>query len=258
MCHRHILVLLFVFCCCAAATSAVSQQPASPFVPATTQTPYLYKVSLVQAAPGRLLDLIELYKLQADLVKGAGDEAPLWMRHSQGDHWDLLILWPMGSYSEYYQQERSAKREETEKAAKLHTRIRENTAWREDLFAFGPPLADLRKAFAGGAFFHVEMFVALPGMFGELYKEREMENTYAKALKEPENFIFVRNQGAAWDIFTIGVFRDLKHYAESADVPAKDQEAAAKAAGFEAPGQIGPYLRRFIREHHDTLAVAIK
>jgi hypothetical protein len=38
----------------------------------------------------------------------------------------------------------------------------------------------------------------------------------------------------------------------------KDQEAAAKAAGFDAPSQIGPYLRRFIREHHDTLAVAIK
>jgi hypothetical protein len=116
----------------------------------------------------------------------------------------------------------------------------------------------LRKAFANGAFFHVEMFVALPGMFADLYKEREMENTYARAIKEPENFIFVRDQGAAWDIFTIGVFRDLKHYAESADVPAADQQAAAKAAGFEAPSQIGPYLRRFIREHHDTLAVAIK
>ncbi|HSM79707.1 MAG TPA: hypothetical protein VLT57_18845, partial [Bryobacteraceae bacterium] len=65
-------------------------------------------------------------------------------------------------------------------------------------------------------------------------------------------------QGAAWDIFTIGVFHDLKHFAASADVPAQDQEAAAKAAGFEAPSQIGPYLRRFIREHHDTLAVAVK
>ena len=85
-----------------------------------------------------------------------------------------------------------------------------------------------------------------------------MENAYAKALKQPENFIFVRDQGAAWDIFTIGVFRDLKHYAQSADATPNDQEAAAKAAGFEAPSQIGPYLRRFIREHHDTLAVAIK
>jgi len=220
--------------------------------------PYLYKVTLVQAAPGKLLDLIDLYKARTAAYQPAGDEAPLWMRHSQGDHWDLMILFPMGSYADYYQPERIAKRKQVEQSAKLEEKFKENIAWQEDLFVYGPPLADLRKAFSNGAFFHVEMFVALPGKFADLYKEREMENTYARALKEPENFIFVRDQGAAWDIFTIGVFRDLKHYAESADVSAKDQEAAAKAAGFDAPSQIGPYLRRFIRMHHDTLAVAVK
>jgi hypothetical protein len=219
---------------------------------------YLYKVTLVQAAPGKLLELIDLYKAQAAALgsKEVGDEAPLWMRHSQGDHWDLMILAPMGNYSDYYRRERSAARAQI--SAAMAEKFNSDIAWQEDLFAYGPPLADLRKAFAGGAFFHVEMFVALPGKLAELYKEREMENAYAKAIKEPENLIFVRDQGAAWDIFTIGVFRDLKHYAESADVPAKDQETAAKAAGFEAPSQIGPYLRRFIREHHDTLAVAVK
>jgi hypothetical protein len=217
--------------------------------------PYLYKVTLVQAAPGKLLELIDLYKQRAAALKDV-DEAPLWMRHSQGDHWDLMILFPVGSYSDYYQTQRSAKRAEL--SASLADKFKEDIAWQEDLFAWGPSLGDLRKSFAGGAFFHVEMFVALPGKLADLSKEREMENAYAKALKEPENLIFIRDQGAAWDIFTIGVFRDLKHYAESADVPAKDQEAAAKAAGFEAPGQIGPYLRRFIREHHDTLAVAVK
>lgn len=242
--NRHVLIVLLVFCCTLPAFAA--------------DTPYLYKVSLVQAAPGKLLDLIDLYKTRAAVYQAAGDEAPLWMRHSQGDHWDLMILFPMGSYGDFYRAERIAKRKQAEQASKLEDKIKENIAWQEDLFAYGPSLADLRKAFANGAFFHVEMFVSLPGKFADLYKEREMENAYAKALKEPENFIFVRDQGAAWDIFTIGVFRDLKHYAESADVPAKDQEAAAKAAGFEAPSQIGPYLRRFIREHHDTLAVAIK
>jgi hypothetical protein len=219
---------------------------------------YLYKVTLVQAAPGKLLELIDLYKAQAAALgsKEVGDEAPLWMRHSQGDHWDLMILAPMGNYSDYYRRERSAARAQV--SAAMAEKFNADIAWQEDLFAYGPPLADLRKVFAGGAFFHVEMFVALPGKLAELYKEREMENAYAKAIKEPENLIFVRDQGAAWDIFTIGVFRDLKHYAESADVPAKDQETAAKAAGFEAPSQIGPYLRRFIREHHDTLAVAVK
>ncbi len=224
---------------------------------AAADNSYLYKVTLVQAAPGKLLDLIDLYKQQTAALKDI-DEAPLWMRHSQGDHWDLMILFPVGSYADYYQPQRAAKRHQAEQAANLADKFKEEIAWQEDLFAYGPPLSDLRKAFAGGAFFHVEMFVALPGKFGDLYKEREMENAYARWLKEPENFIFVRDQGAAWDIFTIGVYRDLKHYAESADVPVKDQEAAAKAAGFEAPSQIGPYLRRFIREHHDTLAVAVK
>jgi hypothetical protein len=238
------LILVMVFCCALPAIAA--------------DTPYLYKVTLVQAAPGKLLDLIDLYRVQAAAVQAVGDEAPLWMRHSQGDHWDLMILYPIGAYAEFYQAERVAKRRQADPAGRLGGKIAENIAWQEDLFAYGPPLADLRKAFANGAFFHVEMFIALPGKFADLYKEREMENAYAKALKEPENFIFVRDQGAAWDIFTIGVFRDLKHYAESADVPAKDQEAAARTAGFEAPSQIGPYLRRFIREHHDTLAVAVK
>jgi hypothetical protein len=219
--------------------------------------PYLYKVTLVQAAPGKLLELIDLYKTQSTQLQQAGEEAPLWMRHSQGDHWDLMVIFPIGSYSAYYQPERISKRQAGQ-AAGLNDQFKQNIAWQEDMFAYGPPLADLRKAFANGAFFHVEMFVSLPGKFSDLYKEREMENAYSKALKQPENFIFVRDQGAAWDIFTIGVFRDLKHYAESADAPSKDQEAAAKAAGFEAPSQIGPYLRRFIREHHDTLAVAVK
>jgi hypothetical protein len=238
-----LLFLLVLGSCCAARAA---------------ENAYLYKVTLVQAAPGKLLELIDLYKTRSAAVQPAGEEAPLWIRHNQGDHWDLMILFPMGSYGDYYRPERIAKRAQAERAANLAEKFKEDIAWQEDLFAYGPALADLRKAFADGAFFHVEMFVALPGKFADLYKEREMENTYAKALKEPENLIFVRDQGAAWDIFTIGVFRDLKHYAESADVPVKDQEAAAKSAGFEAPGQIGPYLRRFIREHHDTLAVAVK
>ncbi|HEY6350937.1 MAG TPA: hypothetical protein VI636_16160 [Candidatus Angelobacter sp.] len=230
---------------------------ALPAIAASNQ--YLYKVTLVQAAPGKLLELIDLYKARAAAYQSAGDEAPLWMRHSQGDHWDLLILFPVSSYTEYYQAERVAKRKKAgDSLAGSRERFQADIAWQEDLFAYGPALADLRQAFASGAYFHVEMFVALPGKFADLYQERVMENTYAQALKEPQNFIFVRDQGAAWDIFTIGVFRDLKHYAESADVPAKDQEAAAQKAGFESPSQIGPYLRRFISTHHDTLAVAVK
>ncbi len=217
---------------------------------------YLYKTTLVQAAPGRLLDLIESHKSSLTEYQRAGDEQPLMMRHSQGDRWDLLLLIPMKSYADYYSPERVSKRNQTIKESqdKLDALI----AWQEDVFVYGPPLAEIQKAFASSAFFHVEMFDALAGKQDELFKEREMENAYLKTLKRPENLIFVRDQGAAWDLFTIGTYRDLKHFAESASIPETDQEAAAKAAGFEAANRIGPYLRTLISLHHDTLAVRVK
>ena len=123
---------------------------------------------------------------------------------------------------------------------------------------YGPPIEDLRTSFAGNSFFHVEIFVAVAGKQAKLYKEREMDNAYQRTLRRPENLIFIRDQGASWDLFTVGAFRDLKHYAESADIPEKDQNSAAKAAGFESTTHIGPYLRTPIREHHDTLANIVR
>jgi hypothetical protein len=217
---------------------------------------YLYKAELVQAAPGKLLELIELHKSSLTQYGNAGDEQPLMVRHSQGDHWDLLLLIPMKTYADYYSPERMSKRKQILK--ETQDKIDALIAWQEDVFVYGPPLPELQKAFASATFFHVEMFDALAGKQSELFKEREMENAYLKALKRPDNLIFVRDQGAAWDLFTIGTYRDLKHFAESAGIPEAEQDAAAKAAGFEAANRIGPYLRTLINSHHDTLAVSVK
>jgi hypothetical protein len=214
---------------------------------AASEEGFLYKAQFVQAAPGRLLELI-------DLVKAKSEEAPFSIRHSQGDHWDLMLLTPMGTYAEYFSPERAARRRQAEHPDKWN----ELVAWQEDIFVFGPPLPEVRAAFAKAGFFHLEIFRALPGRHADLLKERLMENAYLKALKRPENQVFVRDQGAGWDLFTLGFYRDLKHYAESADIPEKDQEAAAKAAGFEGASRIGPYLRTLIREHHDTLAGPVR
>jgi len=219
---------------------------------------YLYRVTLVQAAPGKFNELVAAYKYSATFLPKE-DEQPLWMRHSQGDHWDLLILWPMDSYAEYHMQERERARHPV-----MGTSSPPVIPWddliatQEDVYVYGPPVGALRTAFAQSKFYHVEMFQALPGKHVELHKEREMENQYQRVLKRPENFIFTRESGAAWDLFTIGCYRDLKHYAESADILEKDQNDAAVAAGFESASQIGPYLRKFISSHHDTLAVAVK
>ena len=219
---------------------------------------YLYRASLVQAAPGRLLDVIDLYRSLTAGAAESGDEAPIAMRHSQGDRWDLLLLFPMESYGAYYAPARIARREKAARSRERQlARLRDAVAWQEDVFALGPRLEELRGRSATAGFFHVEMFHALPGRLSDLEREREMENAYLRALGRPQNAIFVRDQGGSWDLFTIGFYRDLKHYAESADIPEASQESAAKAAGFEGARAIGPYLRTLIGSHHDTLAVAI-
>ncbi len=233
------------------------------FVATTAEADYLYKAMFVRAAPGKLLDLVALYKERMPVYDASGDLRPFWMRHSQGDQWDLMFLFPMQNYSEYFKPERIDQRSKAAERAGLPqkefaNKFYELVAWHEEVFVEGPPLEQVQKAFSGTGFFHVEIFLALPGKQAELYREREMENAYLKALARPENLIFTHDQGAAWDLFTIGCYRDLKHYAESADIPDEKEEQAARAAGFEGADKIGTYLRTLIQLHHDTLAAAVK
>ncbi|MCZ6819885.1 MAG: hypothetical protein O7G31_10405, partial [Calditrichaeota bacterium] len=173
--------------------------------------------------------------------------------------WDLLLLFPMESYHDYYSPGRIESREMAAQKiqADFEQKFKEYVAWHEEVFVFGASLNEVKKAFAGMRFFHVEMFIALPGKHEELYKQRQMENIYLEKLARPQNLIFTHDQGAAWDIFTIGCYRDLKHFAESVDIPEDKEEEAARRAGFEAANRIGTYLRTLIHQHHDTLAVAV-
>ncbi|HEU5236210.1 MAG TPA: hypothetical protein VFU37_03665, partial [Pyrinomonadaceae bacterium] len=104
---------------------------AALFAPSTSaaEPTYLYKAKLIQAAPGKLTELIELLKASPAGYKEAGDELPLLMRHSQGDRWDLLILIPMKSYADYYSPERAAKRMQALK--EIQARIDELVTWQE-------------------------------------------------------------------------------------------------------------------------------
>ena len=203
----------------------------------------LYRMTLLRAAPGRLLDLV------SD-VRGAPGRVTrprLILRHAQGDHWDLMVLTPIGSYEDYFARPAFAPALATP----------EHVAWQEDEFVRGPDLTALGGIWTG-ELFHVEMFVALPEKRAELIAEREKENAYLAAVGRPPNAIFVRDLGAAWDLFTVGAYRSWKHYAERDDVAPEKSKQAAEAAGFAADDQIGPYLRSLIQYHHDTLATPVR
>jgi hypothetical protein len=209
------------------------------------------------------MDLIDLFEKRMPVYEAAGDERPLWMRHAQGDQWDLLLMFPIESFSKYYAPERVERRKKAATESGLSREefnrlYYEYSAYHEDLIVEGAPLPDIRKAYDDAGYFHTEMFVALPGKREELYKEREMENTYLAAVGRPVNFTLVAVEGAAWDIVSLGFYRDLAHFAGSRDVPAERQEAAAKAAGFKGADHIGPYMRTLILFHRDTHGGTLK
>jgi hypothetical protein len=230
---------------------------AAPQAAPVSKPTFLYKTTFVRAAPGKLQDLIALYKSRWPVLDATGEERPLWWRHTNGDQWDLMLLTPMGSYAEYFAKDRLDRRKSAAEA-EFQAKLNVCSSWREDLFVFGPPLAVVKKAFAESTYYHIEIFIALPGRQDELYKEREMENAYQKGIGRPETLIFVRDQGAAWDLFTLGCYRDLKHWAESADVTKEQRLDAARRAGFKDPDEIGPYMRTLIDWHRDTMGVSIK
>lgn len=210
----------------------------------------LYKVSLFRAAPGQLLPLIDNLKSRVQDYKKSGGDTPFIIRHSQGDQWDLMVYEHIEGYQVYYG-----------KNASLNSIITPNhgddfyslVSFHETIYAEGPDYDTVAQLFDKNNFFHVEMFVALPGKQKELLKQRQMENVYLQEIGRGVNLIFTVDQGAHWDCFTLGGYRDIKHFAESADIPENVEEKAAIKAGFKGVNYISPYLRSLIAMHHDTL-----
>lgn len=226
----------------------------------TLEGEYLYKVTTVRAAPGRLADLLEWYDKVATsgFYRKAGLESPLILRHSQGDQWDLMVISPIDSFAAHFQPDAIKQRQS---AIKLHTALlaeyQSMPAFEADHFAYGAPVRNLRLAHAANGLAHIEMFYAAPGKAKELFRQRQMENAYLAATGQTTNFIFRRAAGSDVDVFTIGFHEDMAAFAAPAPATDDDKEAAAVAAGFKDRDDISFYLRSLISSHHDTLAVKV-
>ncbi|MGE0552344.1 MAG: hypothetical protein AB7R55_02830 [Gemmatimonadales bacterium] len=222
-----------------------------------------YEAQFLRAAPGRLLELIELLQSRNATHRAAGERVPLLLRHSQGDQWDLLLLTPLRSLEHRFSAERraawsaAARRSGFDEAGFARS-LDAQVAWHEELYVEGPPLATLDSALAGKGYFHLEIFQALAGKRDSLVAERAMENDFLRRIGRPTNLLFTKVAGGPWDCFTLGLYRDLQHYAEPSRANAAEEEAAARAAGFESRDHLGPYLRKFLSGHHDTLGGIVR
>lgn len=219
-----------------------------------------YKVTTMRAAPGKLLALIDMLKEDMQNHEAYGMQEPFLMRHSQGDQWDLLMIYPIGnSLGDYMTDAGIAKRRKSRTQDQLHgSDYFDFISFQEEQIIRGPNIQEFNRRFTTFDYYHVEIFQALAGKQTELYKQRQMENVFLKELNREANFIFTKVFGGEADQFTIGFYNDIKHYAAAGDVPFEKEDAAAKKAGFDSVNTIGSYLRSLLLEHHDTLAGAVR
>lgn len=224
-----------------------------------TEGDYLYNIKMLRAAPGHFTELVSALEESFVLHEEAGDQAPFWIRHSQGDQWDFMLIYPMGDYFSYYSLDRIGQRTsvwESSRGQMLVKRISEFTSYREEWFSRSATVDELARRFEGMGFFHVELFAGLPGKRDELIEQRRMENRYYEHLNRQQNVLFVREAGSNWDAMTIGFHESLQAFAAAGSLYSEaEQDEAAKVAGFESVGAIGPYLRSLLSYHHDTLGV---
>ena len=72
------------------------------------------------------------------------------------------------------------------------------------------------------------------------------------------NLIFESSFSSDIDLFTRGIYTNLKSFATDPDLAQAIFEKAATDAGFKARSDIGFYLREFLAGHQDTLATQIE
>lgn len=196
----------------------------------------LYQITLLRAAPGALGDLMT----EAQQIKKSEKGNLIIMRHSQGDHWDLMLLRPSPKLA-------SEELKFTSLVAFQHSFLSESRmSWEK-----------LKQNAENNGLYHIEMFHAAAGQYDALLKQRQMENAYYQGTGRPGNVIFTTVFGSDMDIFTLGFYKDMLQFATDPDLSDEVYAKAATDAGFESRATIGLYLRQFLSSHFDTLATKV-
>lgn len=215
----------------------------------------LYRITMLRAAPGNWVKLKAVIEGQgeAGATDADGRLIPYRIRHSQGAHWDFMLIQPIADLGLYF----------GDATAALETPFRSKVSaladFAEDWVVSGPSHYVLKAAYPGAGMFLVEMFRARAGMKGALLDSRHRENAVLVEIDTSANFVFVGRFGADWDVMTIGFYESLSAYAAAGSgISPEEEDRAARAHGFDGIGDLAPSLRSLLTEHSDTLATAMK
>jgi hypothetical protein len=197
----------------------------------------LYQVTMLRAAPGSLSALLD----ETKQLRSSLDDDLVIMRHSQGDHWDLLL---MGL---------------APKEATLQPKLNTPLAFQHSFLSeSSTSWAKFKKAADKNGLYHIEMFHAAADQYTALVRQRNMENAYYHGTGRAGNMIFTTVFGNDMDVFTVGFYPDMKAFATDPDLSDETYAKAATDAGFESRSSIGLYLRQFLSSHFDTLATKVR
>ena len=201
-----------------------------------TASAEIFRVTTLRAAPGQLSELIETVQEYRAERRGRA----LAMRHSQGDHWDLMLIEPAGDNLQ----------EQPDFSAQSDYQL-------SFIAESGASFKGLLHQAEGAGLYHIEMFKARAGQKAALLDQRARENQYLDDTGQPVNVVFTTRLGSDVDVFTLGFHRDWASFGAGPAVTDTEAEAAAREAGFANREDIGLYLRSLLTRHQDTLAVPV-
>jgi hypothetical protein len=202
--------------------------------------PELYHIHVVQAAAGKLPELIDAYLKGPGPRPGDPQVDPLILRHREGGEWDLIVITPVGAdYSATAEAPPPPVQQFNDTVAGL-------AAWHADTVALGPAWTVVQQALlptrsAAPAVFVVSDYRSLAG------HRRQLRQTLDRiaAASAGRTAVFTHVEGAPWNYLTV-----TRH-----DSWAAVGESTQPGAG--AQPDLGLELRQHLAVHHDTIAMYV-
>ena len=220
----------------AAADQQAQPMPLAGASPAAMRGDVLYRVTLLRAAPGRLLDLVD----GGEAAKRRGSTAT--PRAITGTSWSFA---PPATTRSPGRRGRAALAPE------------ELVAWQEEELSVAPTSRGI-PAYRGGARAHRD--VSRPRRQAGRAREgaRDGERVSGGDRRTAKRHLRPRAGRLVGCVHPRRLPRlaPLRRSRRTC-LPTRTEEAA-KAAGFSGRAGIGPYLRSLILDHHDTLAVPVR